>query len=123
MAERFTLTPRQAVVLRSLGERIVEASATEVAVSTLLSLTEVRNALGELERLGLLNSWVPITGTAAPEQVFVLNDEGRAVVRALDPVKGTPVVGSVARLPHGNLLGWLTGQRPKFVEIVSDGNG
>ncbi len=121
MAERYTLTPRQAVVLRALNERVVEASPTEIAVSGLLPLGEVKTTLAALKQAGLVTS-CPVESQAV-EDVYEMTFDGHAVVRALDPLKGTPSVGSMARLPHGKLLGWLTGQRPKYVEIVSDGIG
>ena len=121
MAERYTRTPRQAVVLRALNERLVEASPTEIAVSGLLPLGEVKITLAALEQAGFVSSW-PVESQAV-EEVFEMTNRGQAVVRALDPVKGTPSVGSVARLSQGRLLGLFTGEKPKYVEIVSDGTG
>ncbi len=118
MAERYTLTPRQAVVLRALNERIVEASPTEIAVSGLLPLAEVKATLAALKQAKLVSSWQ--VDSPAPEEVFEMTNQGQAIVRALDPVKGTPSVGSVARLSQGRLMSLFTGEKPKYVEIVSD---
>ena len=118
MTDYYSLTQKQSLLLRSLGHRNIEASSMELAVDALLPLNDVEVYLSDLSKGGLVRTYSVADPSA--EQVYELTTDGRAVVRALDPIKGTPTVGSYARLSHGKLLGWLTGQKPKYVQIVSD---
>jgi hypothetical protein len=121
MEEYYKLTPTQVAVLRSLSEGIVEVSETEVAVGARLLPDQARIALGALERLGLVNSWVPVTGRTG-DHLYVLTGEGQAVSRALAQYRGTPAVGTVVRMPRPTFSGWLSGHQPQStVEVVSDG--
>lgn len=120
MTERYALSPRQVAVLRALHEGIVERSAIEVAVSALLLPDQAQAALGGLERMGLVSSWVPISGPVR-DKVFILTDEGRQVYRALTQYKGTPAIGTVARLAHLPFSGWLSGQESSsYVEVIPE---
>ncbi len=122
MAEEYSITPTQAAALRALSERIVEASSNEVAVSALLLPNQAREALGALERLGLVRSWGPITGRTG-EQLFVLTSEGQTVARALAQLSGALAVGTIMRIPRPSptFSGWISGQQfSSYVEIAPD---
>lgn len=122
MAQRYQITPSQVAALRALGERIVEASSTEVAVSALLLPNQARNALGALERLGLVNSWIPIAGRTG-DHLYVLSGEGPLVHRVLAEYEGIPPVGTILRLPRAfpTFSGWISGQQSfSYVEIVPE---
>lgn len=116
--QQYRLTPVQVTALRALAGGIVELSPTEVAVSGLLMPDDVRNALTDLERLGLVNSWIPATG-ATGESVYALTDEGQTVYRALDQFRGIPPAGSVVRIPRG-FATWFSRQTPSYVEVVPE---
>ncbi|MFO0805122.1 MAG: hypothetical protein U0791_18605 [Gemmataceae bacterium] len=86
-------------------------------MDALVPLSEVESLVAGLAKRGLVR---PVGSPSATGQAFELTSAGRAVVRALDPIKGTPAVGSHAKLPHANFLAWITGQRPKYVQIISE---
>ncbi len=97
-------------------------SSAEIVVAARLLPRQVDLALGELERLGLVNSWIPVTGMTG-DKVSVLTDDGRLLLRGLEQVRGTPPVGTVIRVPASfpSFSGWLSGrQSSSQVEIAAD---
>jgi hypothetical protein len=122
MEARYVLTPHQVAVLRALSEGIVELSSAEIAVYARLLPNQVGAALAELERLGLVNSWYPVTGRTG-ERLSVLTSEGQTLLRGLSQFRGTPPVGTVVQLPGSfpSFSGWLPGrQNASQVVIVSE---
>jgi len=117
---KYQLTPKQATILRSLGDRVIEASPTEVAVSALMSPAEVRSGLTKLAELGLARQ-KKVT-YSVDEPAFEISGDGRAVVRTLPPGKGSFPVGTVTRVAPRmpRILEWMTGTAPAYLEIVSD---
>ncbi len=119
MPERYPITPNQVAVLRALNEGVVELSETEVAVNARLLPNQVRTALAALEQLGLVNSWVPVTGRTG-ERLSVLTSEGQIACRALAQSRGTPPVGTIVRVrPLPAFAEWLSHPQTQ-IEIVSD---
>ena len=121
MPERYALTPKQLHVLRALGERIVEASATEVAVSALLSPTDVRTTLATLEEQQLVTSWIPVSGRAG-ERLFALTEEGQGVIHALPDSDSIPAAGTIMRIPRAlpGFLKWMSRKSPTFVQVAPE---
>lgn len=115
MAERYLLTPSQVAALRALNEGIVEMSDKEVAARSLLLLNQARAALGALEKNRLVSSWGPVTGSTV-EHLYVANEAGRGIYRALSHFKGTPPTGTIAQVPSP-----FPGlSRGTYVEIVGE---
>jgi DNA-binding MarR family transcriptional regulator len=118
VADKLALTPSQVAALRALGERDLEASPSEVAVSGLLLPNQASSALKALEAQGLVKSTVADTNRSK-EQSFALSAEGRKVCRALAQVKGAPPVGTVVRLSRPFAV-FSKAKQPSSVEIVAD---
>src|SRR5580698_4540485 len=115
MAVRYSLTPNEIAALRALNEGIVEMSDAEVAARSLLLPNKARTALGHLERRGFVSSWAPVTGRTG-EHLYVVNEPGRNIYRALQSFKGTPPIGSVVQI-RNPLLGL---SHEEYVEITPD---
>jgi hypothetical protein len=122
MDARYVLTPNQVAVLRALSEGVVELSTAEIAVYARLLPNQVAAALAELERLGLVHSWYPITGRTG-ERLSALTSEGQTILRGLAQFRGTPPLGTVVQLPglFPSFSSWLPGrQNASHVVIVAE---
>ncbi len=121
MQERILLTPKQVAVIHTLNERNVEATPTEVAVSALLSPTEVRGLLNKLEASGFVVA-ADSRSSDFREPSFELTTTGRLVGQALEGVVDANPVGSIVRLPRTlpRFLTWLSRNEPTYIEIVDE---